>query len=361
LVNALSSGWSKGIFFYFRSVFIWPYNITVSILDNTNSRPKKKTILIFGISSFVGSNLAEFLKNDYRIIGTYRKTPITINGVLTVPCDVLSKEEVQLIIYAFKPDITIYCVGVSSVIQCSIREELSDALNTTGLVNVAEYCQRYKSQICYISSNFVFGGEDKNYIEMDIPDSITAYGKGQSAAEFYIQKTSLNYLIFRCCRLYGRSYSPLRNNWFEYVQKSFLNKSIMSLDDNIRTGFLDVSYLAMLFRIAFERKVTNRLFQISSNDICSHYEFVNTYAEVFNEETDIVLKGKWPLPVHSSHLLMSSKKSDDYNFRLDISNIEGFLNIKLPSIKESLEFSLERFAGHSTNTSKKNDGDVTFI
>jgi len=29
---------------------------------------KKKTILIFGISSFLGSSLAEFLKDDYRIV-----------------------------------------------------------------------------------------------------------------------------------------------------------------------------------------------------------------------------------------------------------------------------------------------------
>jgi len=34
---------------------------------------RNKTILIFGISSFVGSNLAFFLKEDFRIVGTYKK------------------------------------------------------------------------------------------------------------------------------------------------------------------------------------------------------------------------------------------------------------------------------------------------
>ena len=68
----------------------------------------KKTILIYGISSFLGSNLAEFLKKDYRIVGTYHKTKVSLDGILTIPCDVLAVEEVQLTLYAFKPDIVIY-------------------------------------------------------------------------------------------------------------------------------------------------------------------------------------------------------------------------------------------------------------
>lgn len=165
---------------------------------------------MFGASSFVGSNLIEFFKKDFKVIGTYHKTYVSIPEVLTVPCDVLNKDEVQLILFAFKPDITIYCVGVSSIVECAKSSDLADALNTSGLFNVAEYCQRYKSQICYISSGYVFGGERKNYIEMDIPDATTVYGKTQAAAEFYIQKTSLNYVIFRACNLYGRGINPVK-------------------------------------------------------------------------------------------------------------------------------------------------------
>ncbi|PJB53787.1 MAG: hypothetical protein CO099_05215, partial [Bdellovibrio sp. CG_4_9_14_3_um_filter_39_7] len=82
--------------------------------EEKKKKSKRKTILIFGVSSFVGSNLAEYLKKDYRVVGTYNKNPVQIPGVLTLPCDVLSKDEVQLILFATKPDITIYAVGLSS-------------------------------------------------------------------------------------------------------------------------------------------------------------------------------------------------------------------------------------------------------
>ena len=151
----------------------------------------KKTVVIFGISSFVGSNIAEFLKKYYKIIGTYYSNRISIDGVLTIPCDVLNKDEVRLVMLAFKPDIAIYCIGMSSVVECQENEDLADALNTGGLVNVIEFSQRYKTQVCYLSSAHVFGGENKKYTEMDIPDASTTYGNMVASSEFYIQKIVL--------------------------------------------------------------------------------------------------------------------------------------------------------------------------
>ena len=206
------------------------------------NQPPRKTVLIFGISSLVGSNLAEFLKKDYKVVGTYYNNPIRIPGVLTVRCNVLTKEEVQLVVYAFKPDVTIYAVGLSSLQECADREGLAEALNTSGLFNVSEYCQRYKSQVCYISSSFVFAGENKSYMEMDIPDASSVYGKTQASAEFYIQKTLLNYLIFRCCRLYGRGANENKKNWFEKMQYNLARHQNVKMDGSLRVGFLDIYY-----------------------------------------------------------------------------------------------------------------------
>ena len=65
----------------------------------------KKTIVIFGASSFVGSNLCAYLRKDFRVIGTYHRNKFFCPGVLTIPCDVLAKEEVRLVMLAFKPDV----------------------------------------------------------------------------------------------------------------------------------------------------------------------------------------------------------------------------------------------------------------
>ncbi len=312
---------------------------------------KKGTVLIMGVSSFIGSNLAEHFKDDYKVIGTYHNTPIEIDGVLCVPCDVLVKAEVQSVLYAFRPDVTIYCAGISSVIECARREEFADALNTSGLFNVAEYCQRYKSQICYISSGYVFGGEDKSYLEMDIPDAITTYGRTQAAAEFYIQKTSLNYLIFRCSRIYGRGINPSQATWFELMQKKLTDGQSTTMDDNVQVGFLDVAYLSMIIRICIEKNVSNRLLQVSTKDAMTHYHFAKKYAEVFGAQEDLITRSKWALPLSKNNMRAGS--GDKLAFKLDISNIEGYLNIDMPSIEESLKFTLKRLQGSSVDTTAK--------
>lgn len=322
--------------------------------------PHKKTVLIFGISSFVGSNLAEFLKKDFRIVGTYYKTPIKIPGVLTLPCNVLVKEEVRLVVYATKPDFTIYCAGVSSLTECSQKEELAEALNTNGLFNVSEYCQRYKSQVCYISSNFVFAGETKNYLEMDIPDANSFYGKTQAQAEFYVQKTLLNYLLIRCCRLYGRGVSHLRPSWFEHMQGQIAKHEALKYDSSLKVGFLDVYYLAMILKICFDKKVSNRLFQLSSTDITTFFDFSQQYAEVFNESKSFVSKSKWKFPYLKNTSVVTVV--DELSYQLDISNIEGFARLKMPSIRESLEFTHRRFNGQNVKTKSKSKGEgISFI
>lgn len=324
--------------------------------DQKNKPNKRKTILIFGISSFVGSNLAEFFKKDYRVVGTYHKTPVKIPGVLSIRCDALVKEEVQLAFYAFKPDIAIYCGGLSSLIECHKKEGLADALNTSGVFNIVEYCQRYKAQVCYISSSYVFSGEEASYLEMDIPDPNCIYGKTQAAAEFFIQKTSLNYLIFRCSKLYGRGVNPTNPTWFENLQRFLKMGKTISLDGSIETGYLDVYYLAMIMRMSFDKGVMNRLFQVSSSNQLSLYDFSQSYCKVFNDSHDLISKTKWTFPSTTTSV------GDRLTLKLETSNIEGFLNIELPSVEDSLKFTFQRLNGVEAKTGRMNSGEeIRFI
>jgi len=317
-----------------------------------------KTILIIGVSSMVGSNLAEFYKNDYQIVGTYYKNRPYIEGITTIQVDVLVKEEIQLAIFTFRPQLVIYAVGLTSIEECSENPNLADALNTVGLINVSDYCQRYKTQICLISSAFVFGGNNKDYIEMDIPDSNTTMGKTIAASEFYIQKTSLNYIVFRCCRLYGRGTNQLKQNWFEKMQKLICSSHEFTMDNFVKSGFLNVDFLALLIKLVFESQATNRLFQICNADVLSMYEFSQLYAEIFSENKNQINKGRFNFP-RISTISSVEKKSEEFFYKLDTTNIEGYLNIKMPSIEDSLKYTFQKFNGAKKGFQKGKG--VTFI
>ena len=165
---------------------------------------KTKTVLIFGISSFLGSNLAAELKKDYRVVGTYFNTPVDIEGILTLKCDVHNKDLVQRITFLFKPDITIYAVGLTDISACQEYPKVADALNTAGVFNVSMASERYNSKFIYFSSSYIFSGEDTLFTEADTPTPSSVYGNTVASSEFYIQKSCLNYIIFRCAPIFGR-------------------------------------------------------------------------------------------------------------------------------------------------------------
>lgn len=318
-----------------------------------------KTILIIGINSFVGSNLAEFLKNDFRIVGTYHKRYQPIPGVLSLPCDVMNKDEIALVLYALKPDAILYCAGLSSLLECSRLPNTSDALNSAGLFNVAEVAPRYNARVIYFSSHYVFSGVNKSYNEMDNPEMVTQLGKSQSSSEFYLQKSSLNYLIIRCCKLYGRGISVLRNSWFEILQKNVEKNIPLNLDSYVEQGFLDVNYLGMILKMCLDKNITNRLINFSSQDVMSYYEFAQAYVEIFNRSSSSISKSKWHFPMIGG----GQAPGEKLTYKLDVLNLEGMLKIKMPTIRESLELTLSRFHGAKTSgqASRNKSEGISYI
>ena len=316
--------------------FFW-YNVEMTGVK----RNPEKTVIIFGVSGFVGSNLAEIFSSDYKVIGTYFKNKVSIPNVLTMPCNVLKKDETVSILFTFKPDIAIYCASVSSLLECSEDDESVKAVNTVGIFNVMDGCQRHHSQVCYISSCHVFSGKKKMYMETDILNANTFYGKNQSTVEFYLQKAGLNYTIFRVSKMYGLGLNPFHLNWFEYLKKMFSMKKHINCDNYIHIGFIDIYYLAMVLRMCFRENAVNRIFQVSSSDICTHYEFAKTYCEVFSgsDFAHLLQKGHWNFPFNDD---TSDMQDGNLYYMLDLSNIEAFLSIKMPSIRESLEFTKKR-------------------
>lgn len=308
----------------------------------------KKTVLIFGISSFVGSNLALALKDEYRVVGTYFKTPVDMPGVTCFPCDVLKKEYVTNLIGLIKPDYTIYAVGMSSLTECKLNPKQADALNSAGAVNVCTASERHASKFIYISSSYVLGGEDQLYKEGDTPFPSTVYGNTLSSTEFYIQRSSLNYLILRCSPLYGRGYGPKHPNWFETVQASLVQNRTVMADDSVVTGFLDVVILARILKAIFASNVTNRLFQISSKDCITRYEFARLIAKNFKKDENLIQRTTIPFPVEANNSKIGSKANTGMAFfRMDPFNVEDFLELKMPSVEESLQLTLKRLSGQS--------------
>ena len=320
----------------------------------------KKTILIFGISSFLGSNLAEQLKDDYRVVGTYYSTPVDIPGVLSIKCDVHDKDVVQKVVFLFKPDITVYAIGLKDINACQKFPKVADALNTAGVFNVSAASERYKSKFVYFSSCFIFSGEDTLFKENDTPMPSSVYGNTVASAEFYIQKSCLNYLIFRCAPIMGRSFNPFDMTWLETVEKLNFKGEKIICDTKINHGYIDIWSVVEIFKQAIDENVTNRLFQISSKDLANRYEFTKKYLEKSGGDISLLSKGDWHFPRTENRIALQNI-GEELNFSMDTENVEAAFNIEMPSFEMVVERIYEKFRGKVSSKNSIKSSNVTFI
>lgn len=321
---------------------------------------KTKTVLIFGISSFLGSSLAELLKDEYRVVGTYYQTSVDIEGVLSLKCDVNSKDLVQKIVYLFQPDITIYAIGLTDLVGCDDHPKVADALNTAGVFNVSQASERYNSKFVYFSSCYIFPGENVFYRESDTPLPLTVYGNTVASSEFYIQKSCLNYLIFRCAPILGRSYNCNDLKWLEVLEKyNYTGKKIMC-DTKVYTGFVDIWTVAELLKLAIQRNVTNRLLQVSSPDVMNRYQLASLFIDIFGGNPSLLLKSDWVYP-RMKNLLGYQDFVDELYFKMSTFNVESEFNIQLPTIKECLINAKKMLSGGQTKKKRTKDTGISFI
>jgi dTDP-4-dehydrorhamnose reductase len=327
----------------------------------SKKKDSRKTIVIFGASSFVGSNIAESFAQDYRVIGTYKDTPVRIPGVLMMKCDVLEKPHIQQILYTFKPDFTIYCVGLTSIRDCKEFPKVADALNTAGVFNVSMYSERYGSKFIYISNGYVFSGEKgQTYLENDLPMPSCGYGSTVAQSEFYIQKSCLSYLIFRTSNLYGRSVNIQARSWFEQLEYQSAENDKLVCDGLVHTGYLDIQLFIFVLKKCLDLKISNRLLHVSSSDLCTRYEFAQYYAEAFGQNKSVFVKGSWNFPLDTS--MFSGNLDDSLHFKLDTMNLQRSIGAVMPTVKDSLGFTFRRFSSKVENkTGKKKFSGLTYI
>lgn len=300
----------------------------------------KPTLLIIGLSSFVGSNLAKFFSDRYRIVGTYFNHSVSIAGVTAIHCDISKKESLQKIVAWFRPSIVIYCAGESSISYCQKKPKVSELRNSTGVVNALLASERVHAKFIYLSSSYVLNGGSTLSREADVPIPETVFGHHVSASEFYVQRSSLNYLVIRSCPLYGLGYTDKMTNIFERVIHSVKKEENLEVDATVKTGFLDVFFFAEILNKILESKITNRLIQVSSSDVTSYFEFSMKLASKFHLNEKYLLKSS-----NEFFQELNSKKLNQVPliFQMDLSNLIEITGLKIPSIEDSLNYTLKRF------------------
>ena len=158
-----------------------------------------KKILITGCNGQLG----RAIQKEYGDTVTFIRTDM-VAGDGVEALDITDLEAIREIANRTKPDGIINCAAYTNVDGCENNEEVAYAANAIGPKNLAIVAKEIGAKLFHISTDYVFDGKgNRPYVESDVPNPVSAYGRTKAAGEKFVQEECDTYFILRTAWLYG--------------------------------------------------------------------------------------------------------------------------------------------------------------
>ncbi len=118
--------------------------------------------------------------------------------------DLMNLKDLDEIVHLTRPDVIINATAYTAVDQAEKNHGTAMAINAKAPKRLAELAQDFESALIHYSTDYVFDGDKGDpYIETDIPNPLSMYGKSKLAGEQAIEEIGGAYLIFRTSWVYS--------------------------------------------------------------------------------------------------------------------------------------------------------------
>ena len=252
-----------------------------------------KKMLVIGGTSLLGYKLLSNT-NDFELYASYNKNLINLKNVETLKIDITNKKNCEKI-FDLKPDIIINTAAITNVDYCEKFERNAFDVNVTGTKNIAEIAEKLGVKLIHISTDAVFSGSKKFYVEEDKPNPISVYGKTKLESEKIISKVN-DSVILRPSVLFG--WIP-----FEYIKTKdesrktmnfglwvidqlYKNNKISIVNDQINTPTLADNLAENIIEII--KKDLTGIFHLSGLSCISRLDFSKKIAKTLGYSDNLI-------------------------------------------------------------------------
>lgn len=174
----------------------------------------------------VGSNLSkELTKTNHTVLATGRSTNRLPHSYFHEKfqyrsLDITEKDEVLNVVTDFKPDLIIHGAAMTQVDECEQNKMLSYKTNVDATDHLILAAEEVNARYCYLSTDFVFSGNNGPYVEDDETGPVNFYGMTKELAEQHIIQSNLSWTIIRTILLYGKADHLNRSNFIYWVKEN---------------------------------------------------------------------------------------------------------------------------------------------
>lgn len=287
-------------------------------------------ILVTGANGQLGNEMRIVTKGSK---DNYLFTDVVdVEGQMTTILDITNLDAIRNIVKDCDVKAIINCAAWTNVdgAEAPEKHELVELLNAKAPENLAIAMKEVGGLLVHISTDYVFGGDPYNTpCKEDQKGTPTGvYGLTKLHGEQNIQKSGVDYLIFRTAWLY----SEFGKNFVKTMLNLTATKpQLKVVFDQAGTPTYAYDLASAIFNIIENRKFEGNtgIYHYSNEGVCSWYDFTKMIAEYAGQtECDI-------LPCHSDEF-PSPVKRPAYSV-LDKTKVKDTFGINVPYWTDSLK------------------------
>ena len=276
------------------------------------------------------------LGNEMRIVSkrskdTYIFTDvIETDGQETTILDITDLDAIRKMVKESGVKAIVNCAAYTNVDKAESDQEICELINAKAPENLAIAMKEVNGLLIHVSTDYVFGGDPYNTpCKEDQNGTPTGvYGLTKLHGEQNIQKSGVDYLIFRTAWLY----SEFGKNFVKTMLNLTSTKpQLKVVFDQVGTPTYAYDLAKAIFEIIENRKFEGNtgIYHYSNEGVCSWYDFTKTIAELAgNTDCDIH-------PCHSDEF-PSPVKRPAYSV-LDKTKVKEAFGINVPYWTDSLK------------------------
>ena len=257
---------------------------------------------------------------------------VEVEGQQTTILDITNLDAIRQIVSENDIKVIVNCAAWTNVDGAEAPEkyELVEMLNAKAPENLAIAMKEVGGLLVHISTDYVFGGDPYNTpCKEDQKGTPTGvYGLTKLHGEQNIQKSGVDYLIFRTAWLY----SEFGKNFVKTMMTLTATKpQLKVVFDQVGTPTYAYDLAKTIFDIIENRKYKGNtgIYHYSNEGVCSWYDFTKLIAEIAgNSSCDIQ-------PCHSDEF-PSPVKRPAYSV-LDKTKVKDTFGISVPYWSDSLK------------------------
>lgn len=151
-------------------------------------------VLVTGAKGMLGTDLVRVLE----------KADIDVYALGHQELDITDRDRTVFRIKEIKPRVVINCAAYTRVDDAEVERELAYRINGLGVQNLALASVETGSELCHVSTDYVFSGDaQRPYTPFDPTSPVNFYGLSKLAGEHYIRDILSRFYIIRTSWLYG--------------------------------------------------------------------------------------------------------------------------------------------------------------